>query len=98
MADAGWSILVFPEGELSRDGAIHSFRPGVGILARDLALPVVPARLIGLFGVLPRGEWFPKAIRRPVGVRWGKPIPMLRGEEAEAFVARVEAAVRRSGL
>jgi len=93
MADAGWSILVFPEGELSRDGAMHGFRPGVGILARDLSLPVVPARLNGLFEVLPRGGRFPKGIRRPVSVAWGAPMNMMAGEEVEAFARRVEGAV-----
>lgn len=94
MADLGWSILVFPEGELSRDGAIHEFRAGVGVLARELNLPVLPARIEGAFRVIPRGRWFPRTIRGPVTVSWGEPVRRERGEEPDAFAARLEAAVR----
>jgi long-chain acyl-CoA synthetase len=94
LVDEGWSILVFPEGELSRDGAIHAFRPGVGVLARRLALRVVPARIEGAFGILPRGGRFPRRLRGPVTVAWGEPMRIGKDEEPAAFAARVEAAVR----
>jgi len=94
LADEGWAILVFPEGELSRDGAIRGFRTGVGVLARALDLRVVPARLEGLFELLPRGGRFPSGLRRPVRVTWGRPISMVLGEEAGAFGGRLEAGVR----
>ncbi len=94
MVGDGWSILVFPEGELSRDGAIHAFRPGVGVLARDLGLPVVPARIEGAFDVLPVGGRFPRDIRGRVRVAWGGRLEMADGEAPTAFAARVESAVR----
>ena len=47
--DRGWSVLVFPEGELTPDGAIAPFRAGIGLLVTRLRLPVVPMRLEGLF-------------------------------------------------
>jgi len=93
IADRGGAILVFPEGELSRDGAIHGFRPGVGVLARDLGLPVLPARIEGLFEVLPRGGRFPRGLRRPARVAWGTPLTIRSGEDPEAFAGRVEEAV-----
>ncbi|MBZ5528023.1 MAG: 1-acyl-sn-glycerol-3-phosphate acyltransferase, partial [Acidobacteriia bacterium] len=48
-ADRGHSVLVFPEGEVSRDGSMAPFRGGIGLLAESLRLPVVPVRLDGLW-------------------------------------------------
>jgi long-chain acyl-CoA synthetase len=47
--DRGYSILVFPEGHHTPDGKIAPFRAGVGLLAKNLAIPVVPMRIDGLF-------------------------------------------------
>ena len=43
----GWSLLYFPEGERSGDGTIGRFRPGIGLLASGLGIPVVPVYLRG---------------------------------------------------
>jgi len=48
-ADRGYSILVFPEGEVTRDGIIAPFQEGIGLLARNLALPILPMRLDGVW-------------------------------------------------
>jgi 1-acyl-sn-glycerol-3-phosphate acyltransferase len=46
----GRSILIFPEGTRTRVGADAPYHPGVGALARDLKLPLVPVALnSGLF-------------------------------------------------
>jgi long-chain acyl-CoA synthetase len=47
--DRGYSILVFPEGHHTTDGKLRPFRAGVGLLANNLRLPVVPMRIDGLF-------------------------------------------------
>jgi len=49
--DRGYSILVFPEGHHTSDGKIRPFRAGAGMLANNLAVPVVPLRISGLFRV-----------------------------------------------
>ena len=49
LVDRGWTVLVFPEGELTPDGSIAPFRGGIGILATHLQIPVVPIHLEGLF-------------------------------------------------
>src|SRR5437879_3676813 len=38
----GWSVVIFPEGTLSRTGNIGSFKKGAAILANEPALPIVP--------------------------------------------------------
>jgi long-chain acyl-CoA synthetase len=49
LVDRGWSVLIFPEGELTPDGAIAPFRAGIGLLTARLHVPVVPLRLEGLY-------------------------------------------------
>lgn len=49
LADRGWSALIFPEGITTPDGQLKPFRAGIGLLAQQLEIPVVPIRLDGLF-------------------------------------------------
>ena len=49
LADRGWNILVFPEGQTTLDGHMVAFRSGIGLLAKQLNIPVVPMRIAGLF-------------------------------------------------
>ncbi len=87
----GWSLLIFPEGERRPGGQMAEFRPGVGLLASRLKVPVVPIRLEGVDRVLPRG-----AFRlRPGETRvvFGRPL-LLRGGDPQELAARVERAVR----
>jgi long-chain acyl-CoA synthetase len=87
----GFSVLIFPEGRRSEDGAIDRFRPGIGMIASRLAAPIVPVRIDGLQNVLPPG-W---RMARPgrVRVTFGKPL-VLTGDDYEALARQVEDAVR----
>jgi len=49
LADRGWNTLVFPEGQTTETGEMVAFRAGIGLLAKQLNLPVVPLYLSGLF-------------------------------------------------
>ncbi len=57
-ADRGFSILVFPEGGHTVDGNLRPFRTGIGLLASNLKIPVVPMRIHGLFEVKQSGRKF----------------------------------------
>jgi long-chain acyl-CoA synthetase len=67
--DRGYSVLIFPEGTRSRTGAMNSFRPGIGLLAQESAVPIVPVALVGLYDV--KARWFHAG---RVEVRVGEPI------------------------
>ncbi len=68
-ADRGYSILVFPEGARTQDGSLAPFRSGVGLLANNLNLPVVPIRIDGLFEMKQRGLRYarPGAVKVIIG-------------------------------
>jgi long-chain acyl-CoA synthetase len=57
--DHGYSVLIFPEGRRSEDGQLHAFRPGIGLLAAQSRVPILPVALHGL-GELKRKRsgWF----------------------------------------
>ena len=42
-------MLIFPEGRRTETGAMSPFRSGIGLLATQLNLPVIPVRIDGLF-------------------------------------------------
>jgi long-chain acyl-CoA synthetase len=68
----GKILLVFPEGSRSRDGNIKEFKKGVGILSKELNIPVVPVAISGTYEMLPAGRLFPKPAR--IAVSFGKPV------------------------
>jgi len=49
LVDRGWSVLIFPEGIMTRDGSMAPFRAGIGLLVTRLRIPVVPVHLDGLY-------------------------------------------------
>jgi len=89
---AGWHVVLFPEGTRTMTGDINPFQPGIGLLARHTGRQVLPVRIVGIRGVLPKGARRPR--RSPVEVRFGAPIRALPGEDARAFTARLEAITR----
>jgi 1-acyl-sn-glycerol-3-phosphate acyltransferase len=46
----GEAIAVFPEGKLTADGEMNTFRPGIERIVRETGAPVVPIALRGLWG------------------------------------------------
>jgi long-chain acyl-CoA synthetase len=86
-ADRGYSILVFPEGHRTTDGAIAPFRNGIGLLARNLGLPVIPMRIDGLYELNQRGRRF--ARRGEIAVSIGKPVLIKPGEPLEAIAGEL---------
>jgi long-chain acyl-CoA synthetase len=92
-ADKGYSVMVFPEGMRTPDGKMWPFRAGIGLLASNLNLPVVPMRIHGLWEVKKSGRrgfvpW--GAIR----VNVGKPVRLERGMDPGEITRMLEEAVR----
>ena len=90
--DTGWSVLIYPEGELTVGGPIKPFMPGTGLVAVEGRIPVVPLRLrIDRMGSPAR---FPILRRGRVEVRLGEPLVFPAGTDYMRATAAIEEAVR----
>lgn len=89
--DRGYCILVFPEGRLTMDGKMNPFRAGIGLLANNLGIPVLPMRIVGLFEVKSAGRRFARP--REIIVRIGKPISFKSGSDPEQIAKELQYAV-----
>ncbi|GAM10609.1 1-acyl-sn-glycerol-3-phosphate acyltransferase 1, chloroplastic [Geobacter sp. OR-1] len=85
LVDRGVNILVFPEGERSITGELLPFRQGLGIMAKELDVPVVPIKISGLEKVFPRGASWPK--QGIVRVEIGQPLRF--GMESAAEIVEI---------
>jgi long-chain acyl-CoA synthetase len=91
--DRGYSVLVFPEGEVnnSEDGRMAAFRSGIGLLAENLRIPIVPMRLDGV--------WQMKRKRRrlarfgEITVHIGAPVTFPSGTPPDEIARRLESLV-----
>jgi long-chain acyl-CoA synthetase len=77
--DRGYSVLVFPEGRHTTDGKLLPFRSGIGLLANNLQIPIVPMRIDGLFEVKQAGKKFARPGQ--VKVKIGAPIQFAPGSD-----------------
>ncbi len=68
----GRILCVFPEGGRSRDGKIKEFKKGIGIIAKELNIPIVPVAIRGTYEMLPAGRRFPRPAK--IDVFFGKPV------------------------
>jgi long-chain acyl-CoA synthetase len=92
--DRGYSVLVFPEGVVnnSADGRMAPFQSGIGLLAQNLGIPVVPMRLDGV--------WQMKRERRrlahlgEITVRIGTPLTFAPGTPPGEIARQLETIVK----
>jgi long-chain acyl-CoA synthetase len=90
--DRGYSVMVFPEGARS-EGQLARFRPGIGLLAKQCGVPVVPTAIRGL-GEMKAGSrrWFRSG---HLEVRVGEAIRFSPEESEAAITARLHDEVER---
>ena len=88
--DRGYSVLIFPEGEVnnSDNGRMAPFQSGIGLLAENLGIPIVPMRLDGV--------WQMKRERRrlahlgEITVRIGEPVTFTPGTPPDEIARQLE--------
>jgi long-chain acyl-CoA synthetase len=89
-ADRGYSLLIFPEGEVnnSEDGRMAPFQSGIGLLAQNLGLPIIPMRLDGVWGM--KRERRRLARRGEITVHIGEPVSFPPGMAAEEIARKLQ--------
>jgi 1-acyl-sn-glycerol-3-phosphate acyltransferase len=67
----GMPMAMFPEGTRQEDGRLSAAKRGVGLLAANAGVPIVPVYLQGTFDAMPRGGGV-----RPAKIRvaFGRPV------------------------
>jgi long-chain acyl-CoA synthetase len=91
--ERGYSVLVFPEGTRTEHGRINPFMGGIGLLASELGIPVVPVRIDGLAELKMsgrRGFSFPGTVT----VRFGEPVTYSVEEESAKITTDLERRVK----
>ena len=86
----GGLLGIFPEGGITRDGAMKPFRTGAAVLALQIGVPIVPIHIGGTFDALPRGANWPRFV--PITLRIGEPIDVTarRNRSAEEIATLTE--------
>lgn len=86
-------VCIFPEGKVTRDGKMNTFRPGFETIMEGLACPIIPVYLHNVWGSIFSFEGakvlkkWPKKIPYPVTIYFGKPMTAnAKAEEVEAMV------------
>jgi len=86
--DRGYSVLIFPEGTETKDGEIQPFRAGIGLLASELNVPIVPIMLRGLFELKQKRQFFVRP--GTVSVTFGDPIKFSAEHTATEITKELE--------
>lgn len=68
MTGEGACLILFPEGTRTRDGLMHPFKSGVGVLVSGTEVPVVPCYISGAFEAWPPGQKYPRRGRIDVRI------------------------------
>ncbi|MGQ7846563.1 MFS transporter [Granulosicoccus sp. 3-233] len=78
--EAGDVLCIFPEGQITADGEMNEFRPGILRVLQQCPVPVVPVALQGLWGSLFSRKNGPAFFKRPrrlfarIGLNAGRPL------------------------
>ena len=92
MMDQGYSLLVFPEGQRTKHGALNPFMPGTGLLIQRLDAPVVPMRIDGLWELKKAQRHF--AWPGEVSLIIGEPVPYSPQQDPQAIASDLAEHVR----
>jgi long-chain acyl-CoA synthetase len=91
--DAGYNVLIYPEGQLTNGGPIQPFKAGAGVIAVEGGSPIVPARLkIHKMSIIDLRR-LPAPLRGDVELVIGKPMWFDSTTDHATATAMLEAAV-----
>jgi len=88
LIDKNHNVLIFPEGQRTQNNKMNPFKQGIGVIASNMKVPIVPIKLDGLFEILPRGANFPKKIGK-VTLKFGKTL-YFRDESYIEITKKIE--------
>jgi long-chain acyl-CoA synthetase len=92
LADRGYNVVIFPEGKRTETGEMAPFRSGIGLLATQLNLPIIPMRIDGLFPFkIAKKHYAPP---HAVQVRIGDPVRFEPTDDPEKIAKELQKIVQ----
>ncbi|HET9280704.1 MAG TPA: AMP-binding protein [Candidatus Angelobacter sp.] len=92
LADHKYNVVIFPEGRRTETGEMAPFRSGIGLLATQLNLPVIPMRIDGLFPFkIAKKHYAPP---HAVQVRIGDPVKFDATDDPEEIAKQLQKIVQ----
>src|SRR5262245_27204789 len=90
--ELGHAVMIFPEGNRTRDGAMHRFKRGLMLLVRRAECPVIPVAVEGCFDAWPRHSVLPVPWTSPIAAMFGHPVAHeeLVREDGDSALRRLE--------
>jgi long-chain acyl-CoA synthetase len=87
--DRGYSVLVFPEGQVndSETGEMDKFQSGIGLLTENLNVPIVPMRIDGVWKMRREGRRVAK--RGEITIRIGSPVRFTAGTPSDEIAGKL---------
>ena len=96
--DNGFSILISPEGGISKDGTLQTFKLGIGFMAVHMKFPVVPIKIDPSYReIFPPMEGSPlenlPKKRKRIWVKIGKPMTFSKQSSIELATKEMQQAM-----
>jgi long-chain acyl-CoA synthetase len=98
--DSGFSVLMAPEGTFTKDGKLLQFKPGIGLLAVEARVPVVPIKIdpsyLEIFPPMDGKfmENIPKK-RKKIWIKIGKPLTFGKDISYDEAAQKMQSALER---
>lgn len=90
--DQEYNIMIFPEGQMSKDRTLQPLKKGAGFIGVEMRVPIVPVKITGTQDVIPYHRIIPVK-RGKVTVEFGKPITFSRSDSYNEVTEKIEKAL-----
>jgi 1-acyl-sn-glycerol-3-phosphate acyltransferase len=91
---AGQSLMIFPEGTITRAPGLLPFHMGAFVAAREAGVPLIPVAVQGTRSILRSGSWLPR--RGAVSITIGPAIRPREADDPQATAWEAAVALRNS--
>jgi long-chain acyl-CoA synthetase len=91
--DEGFSVVVFPEGHISKNGVLQPCKNGAGLIAAQMGVPIIPVKMFGVQNIFKYGKIYPSR-RGEVLVRFGAPMKFDSRRLSGDVANEIEATLR----
>ena len=89
LLDNEWSVVIYPEGQMSKTGELLPFKRGTGLVAVEMGVPVVPIKIVGSRNIVPYSKFLPRQ-RGSVTVTFGKPLTFSKKDSYVQTTEKIE--------